>query len=299
MATSDQAVLGYDQLLYFWQQLSLILNGKVNTEAGKGLSTNDFTNALLEKLNGIAPGATNVTVENVLTSSSTTNALSAAQGANLQNQITELDNQIIELGTGDMKKSVYDPNDDGVVDNSSALGGNPPSYYAQATGANLIAAFTVAAQRANIETTDTYPVILGKLAAWYNDLAAVAWSGSYNDLTDQPTIPTVPIQTISVNGSNIQPQDNNVNITVPTMVSQLTDAGNYALKSEITGVYQFMGSVATYDDLPSSGVSTGDVYNVTDTDMNYAWTGTAWDAMGSTFTLTYITNQDIDTIMAS
>ena len=299
MATSDQAVLGYDQLLYFWQQLSLILNGKVNAEAGKGLSTNDFTNALLEKLNGIAAGATAVIVENSLTSSSTTNALSAAQGANLQEQITELDGQITDLGNGDMQKSVYDPNDNGIVDNSEALGGEPPSYYAQATGANLIAAFTAAAERANILTTDTYPVILGKLAAWYNDFAAVAFSGSYNDLTDQPTIPTVPIQTISVNGSNVPPQDSNVNIAVPTLVSQLSDAGNYALKSQITGIYTYKGSVASYDNLPTEGVQTGDVYDVQDTGMNYAWTGTAWDAMGSTFTLTYITNSDIDNIMAS
>lgn len=292
MATTNQAVLGYDQLLYFWQQLSLILNGKVNAEAGKGLSTNDFTNALLEKLNGIAAGATAVIVENSLTSSSTTNALSAAQGANLQNQING-------LGSTYMAKATYDPDGNGVVDNSDALGGQPPSYYAQASGANLVAQFTVAAERANILTTDSYPVILGKLAAWYNAFAAVAWSGSYNDLTDAPAIPTVPIQTISVNNSNVPPQDGNVNITVPTKVSQLSDADQYALKSQITGVYNFKGSVATYDDLPTTGQQTGDVYDVQDTGMNYAWTGKAWDAMGSTFSLTYITNADIDNIMQS
>lgn len=44
-------------LLYFWQQLKTLLAGKVNTEAGKGLSTNDFTNADQTKLTGIAAGA--------------------------------------------------------------------------------------------------------------------------------------------------------------------------------------------------------------------------------------------------
>ena len=37
--------------------LQTALNGKQNSESGKGLSTNDLTNALLNKLNGIATGA--------------------------------------------------------------------------------------------------------------------------------------------------------------------------------------------------------------------------------------------------
>ena len=44
-------------------------------------------------------------------------------------------------------------------------------------------------------------------------------------------------------------------------------------------VYKFKGSVATVDDLPS-GAAQGDVYNVTATDANYAWTGSAWDNIG-------------------
>lgn len=48
--------------------------------------------------------------------------------------------------------------------------------------------------------------------------------------------------------------------------------------SLLSTVYKFKGSVATKDDLPS-GASQGDVYNVTDTGVNYAWTGTTWDAL--------------------
>ena len=33
------------------------------------------------------------------------------------------------------------------------------------------------------------PVIFGKLSKWYADLRPVAWSGSYSDLTNKPTIP--------------------------------------------------------------------------------------------------------------
>lgn len=44
-------------LLYFWQQLKAKLADKVDKETGKGLSTNDFTTALKNKLDGIAAGA--------------------------------------------------------------------------------------------------------------------------------------------------------------------------------------------------------------------------------------------------
>ena len=47
----------------------------------------------------------------------------------------------------------------------------------------------------------------------------------------------------------------------------------------LSTVYKFKGSVATVDDLPA-GAARGDVYNVTATDANYAWTGSAWDNIG-------------------
>lgn len=46
------------------------------------------------------------------------------------------------------------------------------------------------------------------------------------------------------------------------------------------GAYTFKGSVATVNDLPALGNEVGDIYDVRNTDMNYAWTGTAWDALG-------------------
>lgn len=76
-------------------------------------------------------------------------------------------------------------------------------------------------------------------------------------------------------------------------------ASTYALKSEISGVYKFKGSKSSYSQLPTSGNTTGDVWDVTDTGMNYVWTGTAWDALGQVFTITAISNTEIDTILAS
>lgn len=53
---------------------------KVDKVSGKQLSTNDYTSAEKTKLAGIATGANNTSINNTLTSTSTTSALSAAQG---------------------------------------------------------------------------------------------------------------------------------------------------------------------------------------------------------------------------
>lgn len=76
-------------------------------------------------------------------------------------------------------------------------------------------------------------------------------------------------------------------------------ASTYALKSDITATYKYKGSKSTYSQLPTTGNVTGDVWDVTDTGMNYGWTGSAWDALGQVFTITAITNSEIDTILAS
>lgn len=44
-------------------------------------------------------------------------------------------------------------------------------------------------ERSNLAAKDKLPVIFGKLSKWYADLRPVAWSGSYSDLTNKPTIP--------------------------------------------------------------------------------------------------------------
>ena len=75
-------------------------------------------------------------------------------------------------------------------------------------------------------------------------------------------------------------------------------ASNYALKSDISTVYKYKGSVANYEALPKDSNQTGDTYNLTDTGMNYVWTGTAWDALGQVFTISSMGTELIDEIMA-
>lgn len=85
--------------------------------------------------------------------------------------------------------------------------------------------------------------------------------------------------------------------TIPTTVAQLTDAGDYAKKTDVSGVYRYKGSVATVSALPT-GAEDGDVYNVEADGGNYAWNGTLWDALGGTVAVETATNAEIDAIFA-
>lgn len=72
---------------------------------------------------------------------------------------------------------------------------------------NAITKFTQAATRANLSTGEKLSVSMGKVMKYFSDIKSVAYSGSYNDLSNKPTIPTA--------------------------VADLSDGSDYAKKSDI------------------------------------------------------------------
>lgn len=117
------AFLDGNGVLYLWQK---IVNKFVEKVDGKGLSTNDYTTAEKTKLSGIDEKANKTVVEDNLTSTSTTNALSSNMGRELNEKIKAINDNMADLGGGDMLRSVYDTDNDGKVDeanNSEKLGG--------------------------------------------------------------------------------------------------------------------------------------------------------------------------------
>lgn len=97
------------------------------------------------------------------------------------------------------------------------------------------------------------------------------------------------IRAIKVNGTAQTITSKEVDITVPTKLSELTNDADFLTESEIdtkidtavTAVFKYKGAVATVADLPATGNTKGDVYDVQSTGVNYAWSGTAWDALGT------------------
>ena len=146
-----------------------------------------------------------------------------------------------------------------------------------------------------------------------------SFSGSYNDLKNKPTIPTVNNGTLTIqkNGANVQTftanQSTNVtaNITVPTSTNDLTnnsgfitkavsDLTNYYNKSntysktEIDGLISSAksGRFIVVDSLPTTNIKTDVIYlvpsskstvkNVKDEYINLDGTTSGWELIGST-----------------
>lgn len=87
-----------------------------------------------------------------------------------------------------------------------------------------------------------------------------------------------------------------------------TSAELSAVEAKLTGVYHFKGSVDNFDALPKDAAD-GDVYNVTDSGMNYGYIAKTktWDALGTVIDLSgyaqktdfvAMTNEEIDALFA-
>lgn len=76
------------------------------------------------------------------------------------------------------------------------------------------------------------------------------------------------------------------------------------LKTSLASVYNYKGSVASFEALPTENVAVGDTYNVVAANgnipagTNYSWNGTEWDALGGTVDLSgYYTKTEVDALV--
>ena len=112
------------------------LNIKVDKVTGKGLSKNDFTDDYKAKLDNLDTNISETLAgkadkTEVLTKTNTTAFTPTADYQPATKKY--VDDLASNKGGGDMLKSAYDANKDGVVNDSDKLGGQLPSYYAQAS----------------------------------------------------------------------------------------------------------------------------------------------------------------------
>lgn len=127
------------------------------------------------------------------------------------------------------------------------------------------------------------------------------------NLTDTTKFRQINSETLMYNADNVDTLINGLSATYAKSADVYTkDAADskFATKEDISSVYEFKGSVATFDDLLEiSNPKVGDTYNVEDTGKNYAWTGNVsssayeqgWDALGGIFDLSnYYTIDEVD-----
>ena len=144
---------------------------------------------------------------------------------------------------------------------------------------------------ATVATTGAYSDLSGTPS-----LSTVAISGSYNDLSNKPTIPTVndAVLTIQKNGATVSTFTANsatnavANITVPTKVSDLTNDSGYITGITANNVTTALG-YTPYNSSNPSGYITGITANNVTTALGYT-------PYNSTNPNGYITSADIPTI---
>lgn len=164
--------------------------------------------------------------------------------------------------------------------------------------------FTEANTRANIASGESFSTILGKIKKFFSDLKTVAFSGSYNDLSDKPTIPTIPgVVSTSANGlapkvtdtskflkgdgTWATPTDTNTTYTVATGDSagqiKVTPSSGSAYNVDVKSIVKHLGDVAksNMNDVgklyPSVGMTAlTDPGNTTDNPMNGTTKSTGW-----------------------
>lgn len=102
--------------------------------------------------------------------------------------------------------------------------------------------YSEASTRTNLAGSgEKLSVIFGKIKKWFSDLKAVAFSGSYNDLTNTPAIPTVNNNkiTIQLNGTTVeeftlnQSSNETINIQVTKSDVGLENVGNFKAVSTV------------------------------------------------------------------
>ena len=309
----------------FLGKITALLTGKVDKVEGKGLSTNDYDNtakALVEKLgtadaaggtlmtseqasklSGIEAGANNYTHPGYTEHASGLYKVTVDDKGHVSAAVTVTKTDITDLGipASDTTYNAATTEADGLMSAS-----DKSKLEGIASGANN---YSLPAATAN----DLGGVMIGSgLSVTDGRIAVPGMTGATQSTGG--TAGLVPASAAGDNGRFLRAdgtwaEPDNTEYDAATQASAglmsaadktkldgFGSADTYALKSDITNVYRYKGSVAAVADLPASGNTAGDVYDVQERGVNYAWTGSAWDALGELFAVDSITNAEIDAL---
>lgn len=295
-----------------WNKIKTALGDKVDKVTGKGLSTNDYDNtekshvstaythsqaahapANAEKniIVGLQKNGTDLTVD----------ATTRRVNITVPTKTSDITNDSGFITSADVPEGASASNTEPLMDGTAAVG----TSTAFARGDHRHPTDTSRAADSEVVHLTGDEEILGlkKFAAGIN----------VGPLEQFILVADKFGKVLKINGQNAATQDyvangyvakengkglstNDYTTAEKNKLAAFDNADQYAKKSDITSMYRYKGSVASYADLPTSGNTAGDVWNVEDTGMNYAWTGETWDALGSVFSITAITAAEIDEI---
>lgn len=328
-------------LQHFWSKIKEQLNTKVDKVEGKGLSTNDLTNELKGnydaawahaqvahapadaeknvvvgvKVNGEALSIDGNREVNVLVPTGTMANKNEVTEAELGTELAAKINGAVAVQHSHANAGILDQLEQADLDKLDGIeaGANKYVHAVHDAHANGLYKVTVDGEG---HVSGVVEVVKGDITA----LGIPAQDTTYEQVTtaadglmiaaDKSKLDGVAagaqvnvLEGVKVNGAAVSATDKVVDIAVPTTVAQLSDAGEYAKKVDLTNVFIYKGSVTTFAELPTEGVEVGHVYNVEEeiegeSGKNFAWNGTAWDDLGGILEIEALSNDEIDTIFA-
>ena len=305
------AFLSYDGLLYFWQKIKALLAGKVDKVDGKGLSTNDYTTAEKTKLAGLKNYTHPTTSGNKhIPAGGSANQILGWSADGTAKWVNEKDTTYSVMSgatiDADGKSGLVPSPTKGAqrwLDSTGAWTTPPNTTYGAASSTS--AGLMTAADKKKLDgiATGANKYVHPNYTAQDNGLYKITVDAT-GHVSAVTAVAKGDITALGIPSTNTTYNDatQGTHGLMSTADKKKLDAfgaaSTYALKSDITAMYRYKGSVASYDNLPTSGQIIGDVYDVGN-GMNYAWNGEKWDGLGQVFTIDAIQNTEIDTILAS
>lgn len=306
-------------LTYLWTKIKGTFVAQVS---GKGLSTNDYTTAEKNKLAGLSNythptytshdlGLYKVKIDGTGHVSSTANVVkSDITALGIPSQDTTYSDMTGATSTADGAHGLVPKplkGEQGKFLCADGTWGTPSNttYNLATTTSNGLMSSSDKTKLDGIETGANkyvHPTYTAKTSGLYKITVdgtghvSATTAVSKTDITNlgiPSTNTTYNVATQSANGL--------MSSTDKAKLDGFQSASSYALKTDLTGVYKYKGSVATAS-LPTMGQVKGDVYNLTDASeygpagTNVAWTGEDWDALGGLFVINSLSNTDIDSI---
>ncbi|RHR24790.1 hypothetical protein DWX43_19300 [Clostridium sp. AF19-22AC] len=317
----DKYYLEDNGLAYLWSKIKSTF---VKQVSGKGLSTNDYTTAEKNKLSGIASGANNYV--HPTASGSKHIPSGGASGQFLKwgadgtavwgaDNNTTYGNMTAATASADGKAGLVPAPAKGKQ--ASYLRGDgtwavpTDTKYSEFTGASestagktgLVPAPDKSYDKAFLTGSGNWQHIIGSVSIDDESFPDVSLGITFK-LTDQEgnilTNAAAYIPTASSSACGLMPSSDKLKLDA--LPSNDVLSSTYAKKADIAGVYKYKGSVTNSSDLPATGQVKGDVYNIVNASAygaagaNVAWDGSKWDSLGEIFTITSLTNAQIDAI---
>ena len=298
---AEKHFLSLERLSEYTAKIKTLLNGKVDKEAGKGLSTNDYTDiakAMVEgSIKSFSVSGTRVT----FTKNDDTTGFFDTQDTTYNDLVGATSTKAGTHGlvpapaAGDQNKFLMANGTwaDVAQENTTY------TFGAALNGNKLVV--TITPSEGTAQTFEVPAMVAATAsAAGKAGLVPAPGSGKQNSFLKGDGTWAVPENTTYdpavASTSGVGGSDGLMTAADKEKLNGFDAASTYAKKTDITGVYKYKGSVATVEDLPSSGQTTGDVYDVQARGINYAWNGTAWDPLGEIFTINEITTAEINAL---